>query len=173
MSVIVSNPFSTSNSTQEPETAPPSGEGTFYSDNNNVRPYRLLIHEKKKKHDCHWLNVWMQPNGSGASLMELAQRNDLKRNDYRVLCWILSHISLGNHLYLCHTQVAHDLDMKRPNVSASVNRLCKLNILLKTEQKAGRVNSYLLNPGLAYRGKLEEGIKQRRKAAILPFTLSP
>ena len=102
------------------------------------------------------------------AMMELA-RADLGAQDMRVLFAVLAKLDFENYLLLSIADLAKEIGMQRPHVSASITKLEKLGVLTRGP-KAGRSSTFRLNPSFGWKGSAsnhQKALRDRMKAAGL------
>jgi hypothetical protein len=82
----------------------------------------------------------------------LAHDKELTLTDMRVLHGLLCHLDYGNVINVTQTQLADELEIKRPNISTSIKKLIEKEYILILTQR-GRQNIYCLNPHYGLRAK--------------------
>jgi len=103
---------------------------------------------KKRRHfkGMEWALVFMD------MFETLARDKDLTLTDVRVLHGLLSHLDYGNTITVTQTQLANELEIKRPNITTSIKKLIEKQYIIILKQK-GRQNIYCLNPHYGLRAK--------------------
>lgn len=142
------------------------GEGTLLPANSEQGPTQVLIYpsRKRNKFDERWLILWQGQSEIGVSVVEQAKmERPLTQTEYRVRDYLLGTIGIGNYVYVNQAEVGRELRLARSNVSTAIKRLIELQIIIQGP-KAGKSNTYMLNPAYCYFGRIENGIKARRKA---------
>lgn len=107
------------------------------------------------------------------AMMELA-RADLGAQDMRVLFAVLAKLDFENYLLLSIADLAKEIGMQRPHVSASITKLEKLGVLSRGP-KAGRSSTFRLNPSFGWKGSAsnhQKALRDRMKAAGLSVVKS-
>lgn len=130
------------------------------------QPTKVLIYptRERKTYDEKWLILWQEQSEIGVSVVEQAKmERPLTQTEYRVRDYLLGTIGIGNYVYVNQAEVGRDLRLARSNVSVAIKRLIELQIIIQGP-KAGRSNTYMINPACCYFGRIENGIKARRKA---------
>lgn len=108
------------------------------------------------------------------AMMELA-RSDLGAQDMRVLFAVLAKLDFENYLLLSIADLAGEIGMQRPNVSASITKLEKLGVLSRGP-KAGRSSTFRLNPHFGWKGSAtnhQKALRDRMKASGLSVVPTP
>lgn len=104
---------------------------------------QYFIIERKIKHPYQgWVAINQETS------QKIATNQELKKNDYRVLLYLLGSVEYENWLTLSQAKIANALEMKRSNVNASLKKLQEQGII----EKHGRAN-YRLSPQYGYKGK--------------------
>lgn len=100
------------------------------------------------------------------AMMELA-KSDLGAQDWRVLAGVLAKLDFENFLLLSISDMAKEIGMQRPNVSASITKLEGLGVLMRGP-KAGRSSTFRLNPSFGWKGSAsnhQKALKERMRAS--------
>lgn len=142
------------------------GRAMLLPDESEQGPTPVLIYpsRERKRYDQKWLILWQEQSEIGVSVMEQAKmEHPLTQTEYRVRDYLLGTIGLGNYVYVNQAEVGRELRLARSNVSAAIKRLIELQIVIQGP-KAGRSNTYMLNPAYCYFGRIENGVKARRQA---------
>ena len=99
--------------------------------------------------------------------MMMLAKSDLGAQEMRVLFAVLAKLDFENFLLLSVADLAREIGMQRPNVSAAITRLEALGVLLRGP-KAGRSSTFRLNPSFGWRGSAsnhQKALKERMKAS--------
>ena len=99
--------------------------------------------------------------------MMMLAKSDLGAQEMRVLFAVLAKLDFENFLLLSVADLAREIGMQRPNVSAAITRLEALGVLLRGP-KAGRSSTFRLNPSFGWRGSAsnhQKALKERMRAS--------
>lgn len=100
------------------------------------------------------------------ALMTLAQ-SDLGQQDWRVLAGVLAKLDYENFLLLSVADLAKEIGIQRPHVSASISKLEDMGVLVRGP-KAGRSSTFRLNPSFGWKGSAsnhQKALRERMKAS--------
>jgi hypothetical protein len=87
----------------------------------------------------------------------------MTETDFRVRDYLLSEVGIGNYVHISQTEAAKYLQIAQSHISASINKLIQLGIVIAGPSK-GKFKTYQINPALAFAGSLEHGIQKRKEA---------
>ena len=107
-----------------------------------------------------WVAMAQEP------MMALA-KSDLGAQEMRVLFAVLAKLDFENFLLLSVADLAREIGMQRPNVSAAISKLEAFGVLLRGP-KAGRSSTFRLNPSFGWRGSAsnhQKALKERMRAS--------
>lgn len=88
---------------------------------------------------------WFQMSQDAATL--LAKDKELRGQTHAVLLYLYGKLDFDNYLTISQQEIADTLDMYQPDVSKSLSKLVKKEILLKES-----TNRYRLNPDYGWKG---------------------
>lgn len=98
------------------------------------------------------------------TLQELATKNVLTIEGYRVLLALIAKTDFENFIHVKQVQIATDLGMQKQNVNKAFKRLIELNIIEKISHD--NINGYRLNYEMGWKGKasnLKTHMKEKRR----------
>ena len=98
--------------------------------------------------------------------MLLAQNKTLTLTDWRVIAVLQAKLDFDNWIRLSHADIGQAIDVARPNISKSMQRLIGLNVVL-IGPSTRNVKTYRLNPDLLFKGTMRNAVKARRTAPRL------
>lgn len=81
-----------------------------------------------------------------------------KVEDFRVLMALLERLEFDNLILVNQSEIARELEMLQPNVSAAIKRLVEVGVILKGPKK-GSGCSYKLNPNFGWKGSAKGHVK--------------
>ena len=87
------------------------------------------------------------------SFQGLAKDKDLTLEHHRVLHFLFGCLDFDNFIQISQTDIASELDMKKQNISRTINLLVEKKIILRGP-KIGRSSSFRLNPNFGWKGKV-------------------
>ena len=157
----------------------PKGLATVWPEDENQAPTSVLVLPRKREYQVQWLTLW-QFVDTGVTLMEQARlEKPLTQTEYRVRDMLLGSIGLGNWAIVNQAEIARQLRVHRPKISAAIKRLIELGIVIQGD-KMGRNSQYMISPAFCFKGSLQEGEKlvrqaekeHKAKAKVLPFQRS-
>lgn len=99
------------------------------------------------------------------TLQELATKNVLTIEGYRVLLAVIAKTDFENFIHVKQVQIAADLGMQKQHVNRAFKRLIDLNIIEKITHD--NINGYRLNYEIGWKGKasnLKSHMKDKSKA---------
>lgn len=102
------------------------------------------------------------------AMLQLAKA-DLGAQEMRVLLAVLAKLDFENYLLIGIADLAQEIGMQRPNVSAAIKRLEGLGVLMRGP-KAGRSSTFRLNPSFGWKGTASNhraALRDRMKSAGL------
>ncbi len=79
-------------------------------------------------------------------------RKMLGGEGFAVFGKLISRLDFENYIQVSQADIAKELDMKRPNVSRAIKRLCDLGIIGRGP-KVGTAYTYRLHPAAGWKGK--------------------
>lgn len=121
-----------------------------------------LTKPKTKKYDARWLLLWQdEATETGVSMIEQAIDNRLTLTDYRVRDYMLCKVDMVNFVHFNQSEAGRVLGIDQAHISRSVKKLVDMGIVLEGP-KAGKFRTYQINPALAFRGGLSNGINARQ-----------
>ena len=91
-----------------------------------------------------WVALYQQ------AISKIADMN-LTTEQYRVFLKLLSKVDFENYLTISQKELSEELNMKQPNVSKAIKKLCELKIIIEGP-RAGLNKTYRLNPYVAHKG---------------------
>lgn len=104
-----------------------------------------------------WFITWQE------TTMVLASSKELTLTDWRVMAVLQAKLDFDNWIRMTHAEIGEHIDVARPNVSTSMKRLTRLQVVLLGPSARG-VRTYRLNPELLFKGTLWNAAKARREA---------
>ena len=114
-----------------------------------------------------YFGIKYNPYGKGwimtsqEALEILASDEDLSKDAYKVLIFLMSQLNFENWVQITQREIAEKIKIDKSNVSKAISLLLKKEILIKG-QKIGRSYELRLNPYFAWKGKVKS-LKQYRK----------
>lgn len=128
----------------------------------NGQPVLLYAPNKKRlaRELGGWFVQWQE-----ATLL-LAQNKSLTLTDWRVIAVLQAKLDFDNWIRLSHADIGQAIDVARPHVSKSMQRLVALNVVL-VGPCTRNVKTYRLNPDLLFKGTMRNAVKARRDAPRL------
>ena len=134
------------------------------TENGDVSTQAVLLHVAKKHYASAelggWFISWQEKT------MELAQNKEMTLTDWRVLAVLQSELDFDNWIRISQSEIGVKIDVAQPNVSKSMQRLVKLQVVL-LGPATRNVKTYRLNPTLAFKGLLRNAVKAKRAAPNL------
>jgi len=115
-----------------------------------------------------WIAMAQEP------MMKLA-KSDLGAQEMKVLFGVLAKLDFENFLLLSVADLAKEIGMQRPNVSAAISSLEKLGVLLRGP-KAGRSSTFRLNPDFGWKGSAsnhKKALRERMQASNIRGIVEP
>ena len=112
-------------------------------DDDQVKAF--LVHKKQNHLGVNWI-VFYQ------SALEWLATQDLPKEQYRVLMYLMSKLDFENYLRITQMSISEALCMKQAAVSRAIKGLLLKDILI-TGPKVGTAKTYRLNPRMAYKGR--------------------
>lgn len=107
-----------------------------------------------------WFVQWQE------ATMLLAQNKTLTLTDWRVIAVLQAKLDFDNWIRLSHADIGQAIDVARPNISKSMQRLIGLNVVL-IGPSTRNVKTYRLNPDLLFKGTMRNAVRARRAAPRL------
>ena len=101
---------------------------------------------------------WVMNNQEAMRI--LAKDKEIKGETHRVLWFIGGILDFENWVHISVTEIAEELEMKRPNVSRAIKLLEKKEVILRGP-KVGRSYGFMLNPYFGWKGKVKNLEKYR------------
>ena len=78
-------------------------------------------------------------------------KEKLTGEQYSVFLYLLGKVDFENYLTISQKELSDELNMKQPNVSKAIKKLCELKIIIEGP-RAGLNKTYRLNPYVAHKG---------------------
>jgi DNA-binding transcriptional ArsR family regulator len=110
--------------------------------------FPVIIGRKKNPYSKGWVM------NSQEALEIVAKDKDIKGETYRVLFFICARLDFENWVQLSVSEIAEELELKRPNVSRAIKLLEKKEIIIRGP-KVGRSYAFRLNPYFGWKGKVK------------------
>ena len=136
--------------------------------------FPVIIGRKRNPYTKGWVM------NSQEAMVILAKDKDIKGETHRVLWFIGGILDFENWVQLSVTEIAEELELKRPNVSRAIKLLEEKEIIIRGP-KVGRCYAFMLNPEFGWKGKVrnldeyrkerderEKSIKQQEREEIPP-----
>lgn len=134
------------------------------NENGDISTQAVLLHVAKKHYASAdlggWYITWQEKT------MELAQNKEMTLTDWRVLAVLQSTLDFDNWIRISQSEIGTKIDVAQPNVSKSMQRLVRLQVVL-LGPSTRNVKTYRLNPTLAFKGLLRNAVKAKRVAPNL------
>lgn len=92
----------------------------------------------------------------------LAKDKRIQGKPLTVLMALFARLDFENYLHVSQQDLAKELGMRQPNVSRALNTLLEAGVL-KRGPKSGRIYTYQLNSGYAWKGSAKNLDEARRK----------
>ncbi len=92
----------------------------------------------------------------------LANDKTLDGQDLRITLTIISNLNYNNIFNLSHRELAEQIEIQRPNVTKTVNKLVKRGYL-QIIGKQGQQNIYMFNPNIAFKSRAKN-LKDLKRA---------
>ena len=89
-------------------------------------------------------------------MYEQAKSGNLTLTDYRVRDYMFCKCDIENYVHFNQSEAARTLHIAQPHISMSIKHLVELGIILEGP-KAGKFNTYRINPAVAFSGSLSNG----------------
>jgi DNA-binding Lrp family transcriptional regulator len=110
--------------------------------------FPVLIGRKKNPYGNGWVM------NSQEAMLSLAKDKDITGETHRVLWFIGGILDFENWVQIPITEIAQELNLKRPNVSRAIKMLEEKGIILRGP-KLGRSFAFMLNPEFGWKGKVK------------------
>ena len=94
------------------------------------------------------------------SLELIANCEELNGTDLKVFMFLLSQLDFENYIRVTQKRIAEHTKIKQPNVSTTLIKLVKLNIIEKVT--LDNLKAYRLNPSYAWKGKISSFQKEEK-----------
>jgi predicted transcriptional regulator len=94
------------------------------------------------------------------SLKMIASCEELNGTDLKVFMFLLSELDFENYIRVTQKRITEHTKIKQQNVSTSLTKLTKLNIIEKVT--LDNLKAYRLNPSYAWKGKISEFQKEEK-----------
>ena len=107
-----------------------------------------------------YAKVWDM--NSQEAMVILAKDKDIKGETHRVLWFIGGILDFENWVQLSVTEIAQELELKRPNVSRAIKLLEQKEIIIRGP-KVGRSHAFMLNPEFGWKGKVKNLDEYRKE----------
>jgi DNA-binding MarR family transcriptional regulator len=107
-----------------------------------------------------WLVMFQHP------LQVLAEDPDLTLHHHRVFAYMLSQMDGKNFIRISQSDIAKNLNIQRPHISAAIKLLVEKEIFIKGP-KVGTSWTYVLNANYGYKGRLRDVPKERKRHLTL------
>ena len=125
---------------------------------------------KKNPYSTGWIM------NSQEALELLATDEDLTKEAFRVLIFLMARLDFENWIQITQKDIAEKLNIHKQNISRAISLLEFKGIILRGP-KIGRSNAFRLNPNFGWKGKVknlddyrtkedEQSIKQQRKKTL-------
>lgn len=111
--------------------------------NNEVTGF--ITHKRKNNLGVNWVAFYQVA-------LEWLATQDLPKEQYRVLMYLMSKLDFENYIRITQTSVAEALKIRQSNISRALKGLLEKDILI-TGPKVGTAKTYRLNPRMAYKGR--------------------
>jgi DNA-binding Lrp family transcriptional regulator len=118
--------------------------------------FPVLIGRKKNPYGNGWVM------NSQEAMLSLAKDKDITGETHRVLWFIGGILDFENWVQIPITEIAQELNLKRPNVSRAMKMLEEKGIILRGP-KVGRSYAFMLNPEFGWKGKVKNLDDYRRE----------
>ena len=109
--------------------------------------FPVIIGRKRNPYGKGWVM------NSQEAMISLAKDRDIKGETHRVLWFIGGILDFENWVQLSVTEIAQELELKRPNVSRAIKLLEQKEIIIRGP-KVGRSHAFMLNPEFGWKGKV-------------------
>jgi DNA-binding Lrp family transcriptional regulator len=110
--------------------------------------FPVLIGRKRNPYGNGWVM------NSQEAMLSLAKDKDITGETHRVLWFIGGILDFENWVQIPITEIAQELNLKRPNVSRAMKMLEEKEIILRGP-KVGRSYAFMLNPEFGWKGKVK------------------
>ncbi len=118
--------------------------------------FPVIIGRKRNPYAKGWVM------NSQEAMVILAKDKDIKGETHRVLWFIGGILDFENWVQLSVTEIAQELELKRPNVSRAIKLLEQKEIIIRGP-KVGRSHAFMLNPEFGWKGKVKNLDEYRRR----------
>ena len=118
--------------------------------------FPVIVGRKRNPYGKGWVMK------SQEALEIVAKDKDIKGETYRVLFFICARLDFENWVQLSNTEIANELDLKRPHVSRAIKVLEEKEIILRGP-KIGRSYAFMLNPEFGWKGKVKNLDEYRKE----------
>ena len=118
--------------------------------------FPVIVGRKRNPYGKGWVMK------SQEALEIVAKDKDIKGETYRVLFFICARLDFENWVQISNTEIANELDLKRPHVSRAMKVLEEKEIILRGP-KIGRSYAFMLNPEFGWKGKVKNLDDYRRE----------
>jgi DNA-binding transcriptional ArsR family regulator len=110
--------------------------------------FPVIIGRKQNPYSKGWVM------NSQEAMIILAKDKEIKGETHRVLWFIGGILDFENWVQLSVSEIAEELELKRPNVSRAIKLLEKKEIIIRGP-KVGRCYAFMLNPEFGWKGKVK------------------
>jgi DNA-binding transcriptional regulator GbsR (MarR family) len=118
--------------------------------------FPVIVGRKRNPYGKGWVM------NSQEALEIVAKDKEIKGETYRVLFFICARLDFENWVQISNTEIANELDLKRPHVSRAMKVLEDKQIILRGP-KVGRSYAFMLNPEFGWKGKVTNLEDYRRQ----------
>ncbi len=118
--------------------------------------FPVIIGRKRNPYAKGWVM------NSQEAMVILAKDKDIKGETHRVLWFIGGILDFENWVQLSVTEIAEELELKRPNVSRAIKLLEQKEIIIRGP-KVGRSHAFMLNPEFGWKGKVKNLDEYRKE----------
>ncbi len=118
--------------------------------------FPVIIGRKRNPYAKGWVM------NSQEAMVILAKDKDIKGETHRVLWFIGGILDFENWVQLSVTEIAEELELKRPNVSRAIKLLEQKEIIIRGP-KVGRSHAFMLNPEFGWKGQVKNLDEYRKE----------
>lgn len=122
--------------------------------------FPVIIGRKRNPYSKGWVM------NSQEAMVILAKDKEIKGEAHRVLWFIGGILDFENWVQLSVSEIAEELELKRPNVSRAIKLLEKKEIIIRGP-KVGRCYAFMLNPEFGWKGKVKNLDEYRKERDYL------